>query len=143
MHGEAGMIMEGMSMFDYEPPKEKRPTDYSGTIIGALLLPVLFFFIYIGKAELGFTACIVLAMSMIAVRLRWKLRKHVWFWATIVLILALHVPLLFIVRWPQSNVPTLAYSLPLGIVDFLLIMGAISLAQKVFSKGSSPDEDNE
>jgi hypothetical protein len=29
----------------------------------------------------------------------------------------------------------------MGIVDFLLIMGAISLAQKVFSKGSSSDEE--
>jgi hypothetical protein len=130
-------------MFEYYPPEEQRPTDWSGTIIGLMLLPVLFFFIYIGKAELGFTACIVLAMSMLAVRLRWKLRKHVWFWATIVLILALHVPLLFIVRWPQSNVPTIVYSLPLGTVDFLLIMGAISLAQKAFSKGSSPDEERE
>jgi hypothetical protein len=137
------MIMGGMSVFDYESPKEKRPTDYSGTVIGAMLLPVLFFFIYIGKAELGFTACIVLGISMIAVRLRWKLRKHVWFWATIVLILALHVPLLFIVRWPQSNIPTIAYSLPMGIVDFLLIMGAIGLAQKLFSKGPSSDEENE
>jgi hypothetical protein len=42
---------------------------------------------------------------------------------------------------PQSNVPTIAYSLPMGIVDFLLIMGAISLAQRVFSKGSWSDEE--
>ena len=128
-------------MFDYETPKEQKPTDWSGTIIGAMLLPVLFFFIYIGKAELGFTACIVLGMSMIAVRLRWKLRKHVWFWGTIILILALNVPLLFIVRWPQSNIPTIAYSLPIGIVDFLLMMGAISLAEKAFSKDSSSNDE--
>ena len=130
-------------MFDYKTPKEQKPTDWSGTIIGAMLLPVLFFFIYIGKAELGFTACIVLAMFLIAVRLRWKLRKHVWFWATIVLILALHVPLLFIVRWPETNVPTIVYSMPLATVEFLLMMGAISLAKKVFSMGSSPDEEDE
>lgn len=130
-------------MFDAEPPQKKSSTDYSGTIIGAMLLPVLFLFIYIGKAELGFTACIVLAMSMIAVRLRWKLRKHGWFWATIVLILALHVPLLFIIRWPQSSIPTIVYSLPLGVVDFLVITGAISLAQKVFSKDSFSDGEDE
>jgi hypothetical protein len=129
-----------MSVFDYDAPK-KSSTDWSGTIIGAMLLPVLFFFIFIGKAELGFTACIVLGMSMIAVRLRWKLRKHVWFWGTIILILALNVPLLFIVRWPQSNIPTIAYSLPIGIVDFLLMMGAISLAEKAFSKDSSSNDE--
>jgi hypothetical protein len=128
-----------MSMFDSEAPKEKSSTDWSGTIIGLMLLPVLFLFIFLGKAELGFTACIVLAMSMIAVRLRWRLRRHAWFWATVIFILALHVPLLFVVRWPQTNVPTIAYSLPLGIVDFLLISGALSLAERVFCRGSSDD----
>ncbi|MGO9240070.1 MAG: hypothetical protein ACLQBJ_04590 [Bryobacteraceae bacterium] len=130
-------------MFDYEPPKEKRPTDYTGLIILAMVAPLFFFFIYLGKAEVGFTACLVLGVNLIAIKLRWRLRKHVWFWAAIALILLLHVPLLFIVRWPQSNVPTIAYSLPLAIVDFLLIMGAISLAQKLFSKGSSSDEEDE
>jgi hypothetical protein len=127
-------------MFDYEPPKEKRRADYSGTIIGAMLLPVLFFFIYLGKAELGFTLVLVLAPAMIAIKLRWRLRKHVWFWTTIILVLALHVPLMLILRWPQGNVPTIAYSMPLGIADFLIILGAIGLAEKFFSKDSSSDE---
>ncbi len=125
-------------MFDYEEaPKEKRSTDWSGTIIGVMLLPVFFVFVFLGKAELGFNVMLVLGLVMIAIRLRWRLRRHPWFWATILLILALHVPLLFIVRWPQSSVPTIAYSLPLGIVDFLLITGALSLAERVFSKDSS------
>jgi hypothetical protein len=131
------------SMFDFEPPKEKRRTDYSGTIIGIILLPVFFFFVYLGKAEMGFTLVLVLGLAMIAIRLRWRLRRHVWFWATIVLILALHVPLLFIVRWPQSNIPTIAYSLPVGITDFLLISGAIGLAEKLFSKSPSSDDEGE
>jgi len=124
-------------MFDYETPQKKSSADWSGTIIGVMLLPVFFVFVYLGKAEMGFNAMLVLGLAMIAVKLRWRLRKHVWFWATIALILLLHIPLLFIVGWPQSNVPTIAYSLPIGIVDFLLITGALSLAEKVFSKDSS------
>lgn len=124
-------------MFDFDAPKEKRSTDWSGTIIGISLLPVFLVFVFLGKAEMGFTACIVLGASMGAVRFRWQLRRHVWFWATIILILALHIPLLFLVRWPDSNVPTLVYSLPLGLVDALLIMGALSLAEKIFSENSS------
>lgn len=124
-------------MFDYETPQKKSSADWSGTIIGVMVLPVFFVFVYLGKAEMGFNAMLVLGLAMIAVKLRWRLRKHVWFWATIALILLLHIPLLFIVGWPQSNVPTIAYSLPIGIVDFLLITGALSLAEKVFSKDSS------
>jgi hypothetical protein len=127
-------------MFDSEAPKEKSSTDWSGTIIGVVLLPVLFLFIFLGKAALGFTACIVLAMSMIAVRLRWKLRRYAWFWGTIAFILLLHIPFLFLVHWPQSNVPTIVYSLPLGIVDFLLISGALRIAERLFSSSSTLDE---
>jgi len=126
-------------MFDYESPKKKSPTDWSGTIIGVMLLPVFFVFVFLGKAELGFNVMLVLGLVMIAVRLRWKLRRHAWFWATILFVLLLHIPFLFLVHWPQSRVPTIAYSLPLGIVDFLLISGAISLAQRVFANGSSDD----
>ena len=127
-------------MFDYGVPKEERATDWSGTIIGAAVLPVLFLFIYWGKAELGFTVSIVLAMIIIAIRLRWKMGRHVWFWATITLVLFLHIPFVFLVRWPESNVPTIVYSLPLGIVDFLFISGALGLAEKFFSKDASPGE---
>ena len=129
-------------MFDYESPKKKSPTDWSGTIIGVMLLPVFFVFVFLGKAELGFNVMLVLGLVMIAVRLRWKLRRYAWFWGTIAFVLLLHIPFLFLVHWPQSNVPTIVYSLPLGVADFLLITGAISLAQKVFSKsGSSDDEE--
>jgi len=124
-------------MFDYDPPKPKEPTDYTGLKFVAILAPVFLLFIYLGKADMGLTALIVLGMVMFAVKIRWNLRKHVWFWATIVFILALHVPLVFIVRWPQGNVPIIFYSMPLGIADFFLILGAVGLAEKFFLKDSS------
>jgi len=78
---------------------------------------------------------------MFAIKLRWNLRKHAWFWAVIVFILALHVPLFFVVRWPQGNLPTIFYTMPLGIADFLIILGAVGLAEKFLSKDSSNDEE--
>jgi hypothetical protein len=129
-------------MFDYDRPAEKERADWTGLVITAVVAPVFFLFAYLGKPEMGFTAIIVLGLSIFAVKLRWKLRKHVWFWAIIGIILALHVPLLFIIRWPHTSVPTIAYSLPLGMMDFLLIMGSIGLAEKLFSKDSSSDEQN-
>jgi len=132
-------------MFDYiePPPENEEPTDYTGLIIGAMLLPVFFLFVYLGKLDMGLTVFIVLGAVIFAIKLRWKLRKHVWFWAAIAFILLLHIPLFFIVRWPQTNIPTIVYSMPMGIIDFLLIMGAIGLADKIFSKGSSSNDENE
>jgi len=120
-----------------EKPEKKEPTDYTGPKIVAALAPVFFFFVYLGRAEMGFTVIIVLGMTLLAIKLRWRLRKHVWFWV----IIALHVPLFSIVRWPQGNTPTIAYSFPLGFADFLLIMGAIGLAEKFFPHSSSDDKE--
>lgn len=124
-------------MFDYDAPKEKSATDWSGTIIALMLAPVFFVFIFFGKAELGFTTCIVLGVFIVTVRFRWGLRRHAWFWATVILMLALNVPLLFIVRWPQSSLPAVVYAFPLAVVDLLVVMSALSLAERVFSKDSS------
>src|ERR1700727_880109 len=116
-----------------------KKADPAGTIIGAATLPILFLFIYFGKPEMGFTTSIVLAVSMVAIYLQWKWRRHLWFWAAIALVLLLHIPLLFVVRWPETSVPTIAYAMPFGIVDGLLVTGAIRLAHRLFAKDSSSD----
>jgi len=125
-------------MFEYGQPKEKPPTDYTGLIIAAILAPGLLVFMYLGKADMGLAVFIVLGAILLAIKVRWDLRKHAWFWATIVFILALHVPLLFIVPW-HGKPHVRVYGLPIGIADFLIIQGAIGLAEKVFSKHSSSD----
>jgi hypothetical protein len=124
-------------MFDYESPKPKEPVDYTGLKIGLVLLPVFFLITFLYNADAGLAACIVFGMITLAVKLRWHLRKHIWFWAIIAVILALHVPLVFMVRWPQGRAPTLFYTMPIGIVDFLIISGALGLAEKLFLKDSS------
>lgn len=129
-----------MSVDQQPPTEEKQPVDYTGPKIAAILAPIFLLFVYLDKAEMGFTVIIVLGMTMLAIKLRWRLRKYIWFWATIVFILALHVPLFFVIHWPDTNVPTIAYSMPLGFADFFIIMGAISLAEKVFSKKPSSNE---
>ena len=99
------------------------------------MAPVLFLITFLSNADIGLAACIVLGMVMLAIKLRWYLRKHFWFWAIIGSILALHVPLVLKVRWQQGNVPTLFYTMPLGIADFLIISGALALAERFFLKG--------
>ena len=111
--------------------------DWTGIIVTVLMSPVFFLFVYLGKAEMGFTAYLVACVAAVAIKLRWKLRKHVWFWGTIALALGVQIPLLFIVRWPRTNVPTIVYSVPFGIAEFLLISVALRLAQRMFSKGDS------
>jgi hypothetical protein len=133
-------MIEGANMFERER-EAKGFTDYTGLKIGAVLLPVFFLFVYWGKEDMGLAVLIVLGVTIGAIKLRWDLRKHVWFWAIIAVILALHVPLFFVVRWPQGNVPTLFYTLPFGIIDFLIISGVLGIAEKLLSRDPSPNNE--
>ena len=125
------------SMFDYDPQTGREPIDYTGLKIAGVLAPVFFLITFLRNADMALAACIVLGMIIFAIKVRWHLRRYLWFWAIIGFILALHVPLLRMVRWPQGNVPTLFYTMPLGIMDFLIISGALGLAERFFSKRSS------
>jgi hypothetical protein len=136
-------LESGSTMFDYESPKPKQAVDYTGLKIVAILAPVFFLITFLSNADTGLAACIVLGMIMLAVKIRWNLRKHIWFWAIIAIILVLHVPLAFMVRWPQGNGPTLFYTMPVGIADFLIILGATGLAERLFSKGVSSNDEGE
>lgn len=127
-------------MFERER-QAKGFTDYTGLKIGAVLLPVFFLFVYWGKEDMGLAVLIVLGVTIGAIKLRWDLRKHVWFWAIIAVMLALHVPLFFVVRWPQGNVPTLFYTLPFGIIDFLVISGVLGIAERLLSRDPSPNNE--
>jgi len=69
-------------MFDYDPPKEKEPVDYTGLKIGGILAHVFFLITFLSNADIGLVAYIVLGMVMLAIKIRWQLRKRVWFWAT-------------------------------------------------------------
>lgn len=124
-------------MFDYYPPDPPPSVDYTGLKILGIVLPVFLLFIFLGNADMGLTVSIALGLLIFAIKLRWNLRKHVWFWATIVLVLALHIPLFFIIHWPHTNAPTIAYTMPFGIADFLIMLGAIGLAEKIFQRPPS------
>ena len=129
-------------MFEFEddPPQSKDSTDYTGLKILAILAPIFFVFAYFDKAEMGFTFILALGMILLAVKIHWRSRRHFWFWGTIGSVAILHVPLLFFVRWPVGNLPTIAYSLPLGIADFLVVLGALGLAERLFGKDSLSED---
>jgi hypothetical protein len=65
-----------LGVFDDDRPKEKQPTDYTGPVIVAMLLPVFVLFVYLGNADLGLTAMIVLGMIMCAVKVLGDYHPH-------------------------------------------------------------------
>lgn len=129
-------------MFDYESRKEKEPVDPTGLIIAVVLGPFFLLFLWLGKAEIGLTVFIVLGMTIFAIKLHWDLRRHIWFWAITAVILALHIPLIRMVRWPSGYLPRRSFVMLFGIADFVIIWGALDLAERLFTRNSSSDNQN-
>lgn len=130
-----------MPMFDEQEDKEQeptegKPTDWSGVIIGAFLLPVFFLFMHEGRENLGLNICVCLGGILLAIKVRWSLRSHLWFWGVIVLVAALNVPLVMMIHWPGGWVPAAAL-LPLALGEFVITVGAIRFAEKFLTKAPS------
>jgi hypothetical protein len=118
---------------------EVKRRDYTGLIIGVILMPVVLFFIWVGKEDIGRSAAICLGALLLAVRIRWDLRKCAWFWAILVFLLLLHLPLFFLIRWPTGFFYHKGM-LPLALIDLVAFLGAVHLVEKFIVKSSSPDE---
>jgi len=130
-------------MFDYyKRSEEKEPADPTGLIIAVILGPVFLLFILLGEPDMGLTVFIVLGMAIFAIKLHWDLRKHAWFWVIIAIILALHVPLVFMIRWPHGGGTVRGHGILFGFADFVVIWGALDLAERLFVKSPSPNDQN-
>jgi hypothetical protein len=61
--------------YDESPSGRQGRADWSGTIIGLATSPVFFLFVYLGKAEMGFTVSLVLAVIIFAIKRRWQIQE--------------------------------------------------------------------
>ena len=118
-------------------PDIKKRTDYSGLKIVCLIAPVFMVFVYLDNVDMGLAVSIILGMALLAIKIYWDLRKYVWFWMTIGIILALNFYLL--IRVPQRWIAALgplhaAGLLPIGFADLSIFLGAIWIAERCFLK---------
>lgn len=101
--------------------------------------PILFLFAYLGNfyEGVGATGCSVLIL--IVIRTRWDLRKHSWFWITIVFAVLLQVPIILLVPWKNRNLTGISI-LPIVLLDYGIVWGCIKLVEKVTRRHPTPDE---
>jgi hypothetical protein len=92
-------------------------------------LPLVLLFAYFGKFALALPTLDSIAMVIIAIAMRWRLRRHVWFWITMTVIAALHVPLILFVPWTTKWVPA-PVIIPIGIADLYAMLAILSVVGK-------------
>ena len=95
-----------------------------------LMMPLVHYRTPYPEEDVGRTASLVLGMALLAVALRWDLRKHVWFWATVIGLYALHLPLILKFRWPDRWISGVEL-MPYGLGDLLITLGCVWLVEKL------------
>jgi hypothetical protein len=108
------------------------PTRLLIFIIGA---PMTFLFALYGRLELALPLMIIIGVLGLVILVKWKLRRHAWFWITITVVAALHVPLILFVPWTKRWVPALAITV-IASADFCLILWIVLVVGKLVGGGS-------
>ena len=88
-----------------------------------------FMFVSIGRFDLARPTMVSVAMVSLAITMRWKLRTHGWFWITIIILAALHLPLILFIPWTTKWIPALLIA-PIGIADLYAMLWAICVVGK-------------
>jgi hypothetical protein len=102
---------------------EEKPRELTGKFIYLAMLcssPVLLIFIYLGRTDQGFGASASAAVVLLAMRSSWNLRKHVWFWVAIALVVLIQVPIVLLIPWGGKGINGR------GVFPIALLNGGIS-----------------
>lgn len=121
-----------------EQSEGKGPTRMTAFYICIVLLPLLFLFEHLGKYDLGMNICFCLFVNAVVVRTRWELKKYVWFWGVMAVVLALEFPIVLKVQWPIHEWVPAVSLLPIALFAYLFAMGVIRLVEH-FMKPPPPD----
>jgi hypothetical protein len=106
-------------------------------IIGAL--PIYWLFDHFGKFNIALPTLNSIAVLGFAVAVKWKLRRKGWFWGTMAVLAALHVPLVLFVPWTTKWVPALAIA-AIDSADLILILAILAVIGK-FMEEPKPSND--
>lgn len=109
--------------------KEMRLSWRGGLFIALGTAFLAFLFLSVGRFELARPTMVSVAMVGLAITMRWKLRKRAWFWITMTILAALHLPLILFVPWTTRWIPAILIA-PIGIADLYAMLWVISVVAK-------------
>ena len=92
-------------------------------------IPVVFLFDHFGRFDLARPSLLSTSMVAIAVAMRWKLRRHIWFWTTMAFLAALHLPLILFIPWTTKWIPAFVI-VPFGMADLYAMLWILSVVRK-------------
>ncbi len=93
-------------------------------------------FVHFGRFDLARPTLFFLVVMVFAIATKWGLRRRVWFWAAMLAIATLHIPLILCVTWTTRWIPALVMT-PIAAADVAGILVIIKLLEKLFEKATT------
>lgn len=125
-----------------DPEENSSLSSYTGLRILAVVLPLVVIFKHLGTVDAGLNIGLCLGMSILAAMMRWRLRRHIWFWTALAVVLAIQLVFAVRIPWPHWWVSGTVL-LPFGLASLGLSLGGIALAEKAFGKPEPDDDDSQ
>lgn len=88
---------------------------------------------HLGRFDLATPTVFSAAAIGLAVATKWELRGHLWFWTTMSVIAALHVPLILFIPWTTKWVPAIVMA-PFLAVDWYAMLVILSAIEKLTAR---------
>lgn len=92
----------------------------------------------LGRFDLGLPALNSIAVVGFTIALKRKLRRHAWFWGTMAIFAALHVPLILFVPWTTRWVPALAIA-AIDSADLIVMLAILAVVAKFMEGPNAPE----
>jgi chromate transport protein ChrA len=96
-------------------------------------------FDYFGKLSMVLPVLNSIGVLGFLIALKWRLRRRIWFWGIMILIAALHVPLILLIPWTTQWVPALAIGV-IDSADFCVIVWVLAAVEKFMEEPSASEK---
>ena len=100
--------------------------------------PILLIFGRFGDLYRGIGAWFCAYTVLAVIRMRWDLRRQVWFWITIVFVAFWQVPLVLFLPWESNNARIIFF--PVMLLDYGVVYGCVKLVENAMKGAKPPDE---
>jgi len=91
------------------------------------------------RLDLALPALNGIAVLGLIIWIKWKLRRHAWFWLTLTVIVSLHAALVAFVPWTENWVPAVSIA-AIDSLDVVLILSIVSVVANVMHAPETADQ---
>jgi hypothetical protein len=98
--------------------------------VAAPIVPILH---YLGRPDLERPSFYAAATLAVAVEVCRDLSRRLWFWVSMVVIAAVHVPLILLLPWQSGWIPSPLIFMCV-VADFVIILAFISFIEKLMNR---------